>query len=60
MRMVSYMHIMLKRHLAHLALDTIPFFDVGWVFPLKVLRQATSCIEFVCDVFYFGVVRWQR
>ena len=28
-RVALYVHLMLKRHLAYLALETIPFFDIG-------------------------------
>ena len=33
-----YVYLMLKRHLAYLALEMIPFFDIGQVLPLEVLR----------------------
>ena len=28
-RVALYVHLMLKRHLTHFALETIPFFDIG-------------------------------
>ena len=58
--MALYMYLMLKRHLAQLALETIPFFDGGQVLPLKVLRQVAGYVEFIGKVFYFGIIWWQR
>jgi hypothetical protein len=31
-----YVHLVLETYLVHLALETIPFFDIGQVFLLKV------------------------
>jgi hypothetical protein len=38
----------------------IPFSDVGQVLPLEVLRQVAGCVEFMDEVFYFGIAWWQR
>jgi hypothetical protein len=32
-------HLTLQRYLAHLALETVPLFDVSQMLPLEVLRQ---------------------
>jgi hypothetical protein len=41
---------MLQRYLAHLALETVPFFDVGQVLRFEVLRQVPGCIELMDDI----------
>jgi hypothetical protein len=53
-------HFVPQRHLAHLALETITFFDIDQMLPLKVLRQVAGCIEFTNKLFYFRIVRRQR
>lgn len=55
-----YVHLVLETHLAHLALQTIPFFDVGQVFPLEMLGQIAGRVEFVEKVVYLWIIRWQR
>lgn len=45
MRVALYVHLMLKRHLAYLALEMGSFFTVRQAFLLEVLRQVARCIE---------------
>jgi hypothetical protein len=44
-RVALYVHLMLKRHLAYLALEMGSFFNVRRAFLLEVLRQVARCIE---------------
>jgi hypothetical protein len=46
---------MLKKHWEDLALDLLPFSDMGQVLPLDVLRQVAGCIKFF-EAFYFKVI----
>lgn len=49
--------LVLETHLAHLTLETIPFFDVSQVFPLEVLRQIAGRVKFVDKIVDLWIIR---
>lgn len=56
MRVVLYIHLVFERNLAYRALETIPFLDMGQVFPLEMLGQITRRVEFVDKIVYLRII----